>query len=252
MITETGFPSPDSNCCISSISTVVFIHKQLCIPDSEDAWIGRLVVSDCVSPFVDAAVDAIFSSWCLSLDPLSGKIQEESLPPFSTRIYFIPFSTIIYLVSTFVGIVSLHLHVPYLQTLSWGETLLSSFQPTATITHKLLIIFPQLHNMAFKLLKYLALLFVLVGLALAEYGAVSSEVMATAIHGQRGDSWTYHDNSSTLNASAHSSPSATKTSSFNMDRHRLTVGLTNIILQEPGFVLLSVSFVLISGGMVFL
>lgn len=28
-----------------SISAVVFIHNQLCIPDSEDAWIGRLVVS---------------------------------------------------------------------------------------------------------------------------------------------------------------------------------------------------------------
>ncbi|KAH0529311.1 hypothetical protein TsFJ059_004075 [Trichoderma semiorbis] len=107
--------------------------------------------------------------------------------------------------------------------------------------------------MAFKLRRHLALLFVLLGFALAEYGAVSSEVMATAIHGQRGDSWTYHDNSSsTFNASAHSSPSFTKTSSFNMDRQRLKIELTNIILQEPGFVLLSVSLVLISGGMVFL
>ncbi|KAL6696579.1 hypothetical protein J3F84DRAFT_347629 [Trichoderma pleuroticola] len=106
--------------------------------------------------------------------------------------------------------------------------------------------------MAFKLLKHLALLFVLFGLALAEYGAVSSEVMATAVHGQRGDSWTYHDNSSTFNASAHASPSSIKASPFNMDRHRLKDDLTNIILQEPGFVLLSVSFVLISGGMVFL
>ncbi|KAM6477370.1 hypothetical protein HDV62DRAFT_395337 [Trichoderma sp. SZMC 28011] len=107
--------------------------------------------------------------------------------------------------------------------------------------------------MAFKMLKHFAILFVLLGLALAEYGAVSSEVMATAIHGQRGDSWTYHDNSSsTFNASAHSSPSATKTSSFNMDRQRIKIELTNIILQEPGFVLLSVSLVLISGGMVLL
>ncbi|KAL7910689.1 hypothetical protein GGI35DRAFT_492380 [Trichoderma velutinum] len=106
--------------------------------------------------------------------------------------------------------------------------------------------------MAFKLLKHLTLLFVLLGLALAEYGAASSEVMATAIHGQRGDSWTYHDNSSSFNASTHASPSSIKTSSFNIDRHRLKVDLTNIVLQEPGFVLLSVSFVLISGGMVFL
>lgn len=107
--------------------------------------------------------------------------------------------------------------------------------------------------MAFRLFKHLALLFVLLGLALAEHGAVSSEVMATAIHGQRGNSWTYHDNSSsTFNASAHPSPSSTKTSSFNMDRHRLKAELTNIILQEPGFVLLSVSCVLISGGMVLL
>ncbi|QYS95830.1 hypothetical protein H0G86_003103 [Trichoderma simmonsii] len=131
-----------------------------------------------------------------------------------------------------------------------GNTLHSKPQPPQ---HKPLTLLSQLHNMAFKLLKHLALLFVLLGLALAEYGAVSSEVMATAIHGQRGDSWTYHDNSSsTLNASAHSSPSSIKTSSFNMDRQRLKVELTNIILQEPGFVLLSVSFVLISGGMVFL
>lgn len=152
-----------------------------------------------------------------------------------------------------IGIVSLHLHVlrTYLQTLSWGGNTLHSIpQPPQ---QKLFALFSQLHNMAFKMLRHLAILFVLLGLALAEYGAVSSEVMATAIHGQRGDSWTYHDNSSsTFNASAHSSPSPVKTSSFNMDRQRLKMELTNIILQEPGFVLLSVSFVLISGGMVFL
>ncbi|KAL7938603.1 hypothetical protein V8C35DRAFT_288604 [Trichoderma chlorosporum] len=106
--------------------------------------------------------------------------------------------------------------------------------------------------MAFKLLKHLALLFVLLGLALAEHGAVSSEVMATSIHGQRGDRWTYQDNSSTINASTPASPSSIKTLPFNIDRRRLKADLTNIILQEPGFVLLSVSFVLISGGMVFL
>ncbi|KAL6827606.1 hypothetical protein V8C40DRAFT_242349 [Trichoderma camerunense] len=151
-----------------------------------------------------------------------------------------------------IGIVLLHLHVlcTYLQTLSWGKTL---FIPNHSHHNTNHLLFSQIHNMAFKMLRHLALLFVLLGLALAEYGAVSSEVMATAIHGQRGDSWTYHDNSSsTFNASAHSSPSSTKTSPFNMDKRRFKTELTNIILQEPGFVLLSVSFVLISGGMVFL
>lgn len=154
----------------------------------------------------------------------------------------------IYIHYLLIGIVSLHLHAPT-DTQLRENTLHSKPQPPQ---QKLLTLFSQLHNMAFKMLKHLAVLFVLLGLALAEYGAVSSEVMATAIHGQRGDSWTYHDNSSTFNASAHTSPSSTETSSFNMDRHRLKIELTNIMLQEPGFVLLSVSFVLISGGMVFL
>lgn len=106
--------------------------------------------------------------------------------------------------------------------------------------------------MAFKLLKHLSLLFILVGLVLAGYGAVSSEVVATPIHGRQGDRWTYHDNSSIFNTSTAESPSSIDTSPFNMDRRRLKIELTNIILQEPGFVLLSLSFVLISGGMVFL
>ncbi|KAL7951729.1 hypothetical protein V8C42DRAFT_305016 [Trichoderma barbatum] len=106
--------------------------------------------------------------------------------------------------------------------------------------------------MAFKLLRHLTLLFVLLGLALAEKGAVSSEVVATSIHGERGDRWTHHDNSSIYNTSTSASPSSTKASPFIVERRRLKVDLTDIILQEPGFVLLSLSFVLISGGMVFL
>ncbi|EHK23769.1 uncharacterized protein TRIVIDRAFT_221017 [Trichoderma virens Gv29-8] len=106
--------------------------------------------------------------------------------------------------------------------------------------------------MVFKLLKHLTLLFVLLGLALAEYGAVSSEVTAISIHGQRGDILTYHDNSSTFNASTPASPSSIKASSFNIERSRLKADLTNLILQEPGFALLSVTFVLMSGGMIFL
>lgn len=205
---------------------------------------------------VDAAVDAIFSSSLgayLSIHCLE-RYKKKVCPPFSTQIYFFPLSTI-YLISIY-NIFSLTLcrciytySVPT-DTQLRENTLHSIPQPPQ---HKQITLFSQLHNMAFKLFKHLALLFVLLGLALAEYGAVSSEVMATAIHGQRGDSWTYHDNSSsTFNASAHSPPSSTKTSSFNMDRQRLKIELTNIILQEPGFVLLSVSFVLISGGMVFL
>ncbi|KAL7799274.1 hypothetical protein V8C37DRAFT_367249 [Trichoderma ceciliae] len=104
--------------------------------------------------------------------------------------------------------------------------------------------------MAFKLLKHIILLSVLLGLALADYGAASSEVIATPIHGRQGDHWIYHDNSST--STLNTLNSSTAASAFDTDTHLFNADLTNIILQEPGFVLLSLSFVLISGGMVFL
>ncbi|TFB07460.1 hypothetical protein CCMA1212_000597 [Trichoderma ghanense] len=112
--------------------------------------------------------------------------------------------------------------------------------------------------MAFHLLKRLTLLFLLLGVALALadkgiVGIVPLEVAALSMHGEQGGRWTYHDNSSLFDNATAASPSGSVSSpSPETGRRRLKAELTNMIMQEPGFVLLSLSFMLISGGMVFL
>ncbi|KAK1251835.1 hypothetical protein MKX07_007314 [Trichoderma sp. CBMAI-0711] len=107
--------------------------------------------------------------------------------------------------------------------------------------------------MAFHLLKRLTLLFFLLGLALADKGIVPLEVVALSMHGGDVGRWTYYDNSSLLDNVTAASPSASLNSpSPKTDRRRFKAELTNMIMQEPGFVLLSLSFMVISGGMVFL
>ncbi|EGR45182.1 uncharacterized protein TRIREDRAFT_123777 [Trichoderma reesei QM6a] len=107
--------------------------------------------------------------------------------------------------------------------------------------------------MAFHLLKRLTLLFVLLGLALADKGIVPLEVVALSMHSEQVGRWTYHDNSSSLGNITAASPSASLDSpSPKTDRSRFKAELTNMIMQEPGFVLLSLSFIFISGGMVVL
>jgi hypothetical protein len=155
--------------------------------------------------------------------------------------FFLPSTSCLFFTLYYAAIVSLDLRVQKAQT---EDTLHSKRQ---------VLLSTKTYNMAFKLLKYLTLLFVLCGLALANYGAVSSEVLATQIHGRQDDLWVYHDNSSISNSSTTVSPSSINNSPFKgTNRRLLDIDLTNIVLQEPGFVLLSLSFVLISGGMVFL
>ncbi|KAM0460873.1 hypothetical protein ACHAO4_001669 [Trichoderma viride] len=109
--------------------------------------------------------------------------------------------------------------------------------------------------MAFKLFNFLALLLVLCGLAFADYGALSAEVVATPIYGRQSDLLVYRDNVNVtaVNGSTVASPSSTNSSpSKTTNRRLLNVDLASIVMQEPGFVLLSLSFAVISGGMVFL
>lgn len=107
--------------------------------------------------------------------------------------------------------------------------------------------------MAFKLFKFFALLLVLCGLALADYGALSAEVVVTPVYGRQGDHLVYRDNGTVVNSSIVASPSSTNNSpSKCTNRRLLNVDLINIVMQEPGFVLLSLSFAVISGGMAFL
>ncbi|KAL6875104.1 hypothetical protein J3F83DRAFT_729894 [Trichoderma novae-zelandiae] len=107
--------------------------------------------------------------------------------------------------------------------------------------------------MAFQLLKRLTLLFVFFGLALANSGGVPLEVMAVSMHGEQGGRWTYHDNASLFDNDTAATPSSSiNTLSSKMDTRRFKADLTKLIMQEPGFVLLSLSIVFISGGMVFL
>lgn len=114
-----------------------------------------------------------------------------------------------------------------------------------------------MHNiifkMAFKLFNFLGLLLVLCGLAFADYGALSAEVVVTPVYGRQSDHLVYRDNVTIVNSSMVASPSSTNNSpSKSTKRWLLNVDLTNIVMQEPGFVLLSLSFAVISGGMVFL
>lgn len=102
------------------------------------------------------------------------------------------------------------------------------------------------------LLNYFTLLFALLGLAIASHGAVSADVMAASLHLRKGELFVYHDNSSVFNSSTIASPSPTTTLPLATERRLLDIDFTHIIQQEPGFVLLSLSFVIISGGMVFL
>ncbi|KAH0492752.1 hypothetical protein TgHK011_007693 [Trichoderma gracile] len=114
-------------------------------------------------------------------------------------------------------------------------------------------LFSQSHNMAFQLLKRLTLLFVLLGLVLADKGIVPLEVVTLSMHAEEVGRWTYYDNSSLLENVTAASPSASLSSpSPGTDRRRFKAELTDMIMQEPGFVLLSLSFMFISGGMVFL
>lgn len=109
--------------------------------------------------------------------------------------------------------------------------------------------------MAFKLFKLFTLLLVLCGLALADYGVLSSEVMVTPVYGRQSDHLVYRDrdNGTAVNSSVVASPSSTNDSpSRSANRRLLNVDLTNIVMQEPGFVLLSLSFAVITGGMIFL
>ncbi|PTB69034.1 hypothetical protein BBK36DRAFT_1192873 [Trichoderma citrinoviride] len=110
--------------------------------------------------------------------------------------------------------------------------------------------------MAFLLLKRLSLLFVLLGLALADKGVAPLEVVAMSMHIDHGEQvgrWTYHDNSTfSDNATAAPPSSSLNTLPSKTDTRLFKTELTNLIMQEPGFVLLSLSFVFISWGMVFL
>ncbi|KAL7924783.1 hypothetical protein ACQKWADRAFT_257715 [Trichoderma austrokoningii] len=107
--------------------------------------------------------------------------------------------------------------------------------------------------MAFKLFNFFALLLVLCGLAAADYGALSAEVVATPIYGRQSDLLVYRDNVTVANSSVMASPSSmTNSPSKSTNRRLLNADLANIVMQEPGFVLLSLSFAVISGGMVFL
>lgn len=113
--------------------------------------------------------------------------------------------------------------------------------------------------MASKLFNFLALLLVLCGLAFADYGAISAEVVVPPTYDRQSDLLVYRDNATAVNGSMVASPSSTNYSPSKSTNRRLlnidltlNVDLTKIIMQEPGFVLLSLSFALISGGMVFL
>ncbi|KAL7817138.1 hypothetical protein V8C26DRAFT_399450 [Trichoderma gracile] len=107
--------------------------------------------------------------------------------------------------------------------------------------------------MAFHLLKRFTLLFVLLGLVLADKGIVPLEVVTLSMHTEEVGRWAYYDNSSLLeNVTAASPPASLSSPSPKTDRRRLKAELTSMIMQEPGFVLLSLSFMFISGGMVFL
>ncbi|KAL6893011.1 hypothetical protein HDV57DRAFT_215380 [Trichoderma longibrachiatum] len=109
--------------------------------------------------------------------------------------------------------------------------------------------------MAFHLLKRLALLLVLLGLALADKGIVPLQAVALSMHSEQLDvnRWTYHDNSSLSDNVTAASPSAIINSPApKTDRRQFKAELANMIMQEPGFVLLSLSFMFISGGMVIL
>jgi hypothetical protein len=107
--------------------------------------------------------------------------------------------------------------------------------------------------MAYKLFNFFALLLVLCGLAFADYGALSAEVVATPIYGRQNDLLVYRDNATVVNSSMIASPSSTnKSPSKSTNGRLLNVDLKNIVMQEPGFVLLSLSFAVISGGMIFL
>lgn len=115
--------------------------------------------------------------------------------------------------------------------------------------------------MAFKLFNFVALLLVLCGLAFADYGALSAEVVVTPIYGRQSDLLVYRDNVNVtvVNSSTVASPSSINNSpSKSTNRRLLNIDLTlnidlrKIVMQEPGFVLLSLSFALISGGMMIL
>lgn len=107
--------------------------------------------------------------------------------------------------------------------------------------------------MAFKLFNFFSLLLVLCGLAFADYGALSAEVVVTPVYARQSDHLVYRENGTLANSSIVASPSSTHNSpSKSTNKRLLNVDLTNLVMQEPGFALLSLSFAVISGGMIFL
>ncbi|KAL7910690.1 hypothetical protein GGI35DRAFT_318441 [Trichoderma velutinum] len=130
MITETGFPSPDSNCCISSILPLyLFINSfASLVPKmhgSDEWWcLIALLPSSTLRLTPSSPLRAYLSIHCLE------RYKKKPCPP--SLLEYISFhyitSSASYLHYLLVDIVSLHLHVPT-DTQLEGNTLHSKPHP---------------------------------------------------------------------------------------------------------------------------